>query len=126
VFNRGTWKGLNTWIPKGGQTLPISTLGDNLLWKKAQKKLKKKKISETINKAIPHRKPNSVIDVCNPWIAPSREMSRHHWTITNPNNNSPVKNKFIEFKWNQETMPVVKYNPPIDPNKGQGDSSTIW
>ena len=93
-----------------------------------EKKLKKilKKISETINKAIPHRNPNSVMEVCNPWIAPSREISRHHWIITRPKSNKPIKNKFIEFKWNQETIPVVRYNPPIDPNKGHGDSSTMW
>jgi len=30
VFNSGTWNGLNTLIPKGGQVEPISTLGDNL------------------------------------------------------------------------------------------------
>jgi len=29
-------------MPNGGQTDPISTLGDNLLWKNAQKKLRKK------------------------------------------------------------------------------------
>ena len=34
-------------------------------------------------------------------------------------------NKNREFKWNQETIPVVKYNPPIAPNKGHGDSSTM-
>jgi|TARA_B110001452_G_scaffold261310_1_gene259970 hypothetical protein len=66
VLRSGTWKGLNTLIPKGGHNLPISTLGDNLLWKKAQKNLKKKKISDTINNAIPQRKPSSVIDVCRP------------------------------------------------------------
>ena len=43
VFNKGTWNGLNTLIPKGGQIDPISTLGDKLLWKNAQKKLTKKK-----------------------------------------------------------------------------------
>jgi len=113
-------------MPNGGQTDPISTLGDNLLWKNAQKKLRKKKISETINNAIPQRSPNSTIEVCKPWIAPSRLISRHHWTITIISNNIPIKNNIIEFKWNQETIPVVKYKPPIAPNKGQGDSSTIW
>ena len=44
VFNKGTWNGLNTLIPKGGQIDPISTLGDKLLWKNAQKKLTKKKL----------------------------------------------------------------------------------
>jgi len=32
----------------------------------------------------------------------------------------------MEFKWNQDTIPVVKKRPPTAPNKGQGDSSTIW
>lgn len=41
----------------GGHILPISTLGDNLLWKKAQKKEIKKKISDKINKIIPNFKP---------------------------------------------------------------------
>ena len=43
VFNNGTWKGLKTLIPKGGHTEPTSTLGDNLLWKNAQKKSYKEK-----------------------------------------------------------------------------------
>ena len=41
VFNRGIWNGLNGTIPVGGQQLPISTVGANLLWKNAQKKEKK-------------------------------------------------------------------------------------
>jgi len=65
----------------------------NFYEKKAQKNLKKKKISETINNAIPQRKPNSVIEVWRPWIAPSREISRHHCVITNPNNIRPIENK---------------------------------
>ena len=126
VFNKGTWNGLNTLIPKGGQIEPTSILGERLLWKKAQKNLTKKKISDTINKAIPHRNPNSTIEVWSPWIAPSRLISRHHWIITNIKTNIPKKNKIIELKWNQDTIPVVKYNPPIAPNNGHGDSSTIW
>jgi len=47
--------------PIGGQTPPNSMFGANLLWKKAQKNLKKKKISETINNNIPQRSPNSTI-----------------------------------------------------------------
>ena len=27
--------------------------------------------------------------------------------------------------WNQEAIPVVKYRPPKDLNRGQGDSSTM-
>ena len=62
----------------GGQILPISTLADNLLWKKAQKKDRKKNTSETINNNIPHRNPNSTILVCSPWWAASKDTSRHH------------------------------------------------
>ena len=94
--------------------------------KKCSKKSYKKKISDTINKAIPQRSPNSTIEVWSPWIAPSRLISRHHWIITNINITIPNKNKIIEFKWNQDTIPVVKYKPPTAPNKGHGDSSTIW
>ena len=126
VFNSGTWKGLKTLIPKGGHTEPTSTLGDNLLWKNAQKNLTKKKISETINKAIPQRNPNSTIDVCNPWIAPSRLISRHHWIITIKSRIIPKKKRDISFLWNHATIPVVKYRPPTAPNRGHGDSSTIW
>jgi hypothetical protein len=63
VFNSGTLKGLKAKIPFGGQIFPNSTLAASLLWKKAQKNLKKKKISEIINKIIPHRSPNSTMDV---------------------------------------------------------------
>ena len=126
MFNNGTWNGLKTLMPKGGQTDPTSIFGDNLLWKNAQKNLTKKKISDTINKAIPHRNPNSTIEVWRPWIAPSRLISRHHWIITNINIIIPNVNKIIEFKWNQETIPVVRYKPPTAPNNGHGDSSTIW
>jgi len=37
----------------------------------------------------------------------------------------PTKNNSIDSKWNQETIPVVRYRPPKDPNIGQGDSSTM-
>lgn len=67
VFKRGIWKGLNGEIPLGGQSMPISTVGDNLEWKKAQKKEKKNKTSEIINKIIPHRKPVTTVEVCKPW-----------------------------------------------------------
>jgi hypothetical protein len=40
-------------INSGGQINPKYMLGDKLIWKKAQKKLKKNIISESINKIIP-------------------------------------------------------------------------
>jgi len=57
VFNKGTWNGLIASKPNGGQHIPISKFGASLMWKKAQKKEKKNKISEIINKAIPQRNP---------------------------------------------------------------------
>jgi len=53
VFNNGTSKGLKAWIPTGGQIAPISMAGPSELWKNAQKKLKKKQTSDSINKNIP-------------------------------------------------------------------------
>jgi hypothetical protein len=45
---------------------PNSIVGDKLLWKKAQKKEIKKKISETINRIIPHRSPSVTTCVWRP------------------------------------------------------------
>lgn len=126
VFNKGTWNGLKVKIPKGGHRAPTSVLGAKLEWKKAQKNLRKKKISEIINKAIPPRRPSSTIDVWRPWVEPSREISRHHWIITNKIILRPTIISLISPRWNQPTIPLVKKRPPIDPSKGQGDSSTIW
>ena len=42
VFKRGIENGFKGKMPKGGQILPIWIAGDNLKWKKAQKKDKKK------------------------------------------------------------------------------------
>jgi len=126
VFNKGTWKGLKAKIPKGGQRAPTSTVGVSLLWKKAQKKETKKKISETINRAIPHRSPSSVIEVWSPWRHPSRAISRHHWTITKAKIINPKKKRIIELAWNQNSIPEVIKNPPKALTRGQGDSSTIW
>ena len=78
VFNKGTWNGLNGKIPEGGHFRPISKVGANLLWKKAQKKEKKNKTSEVINKIMPHRRPFITIEVWSPCIVPSRLISRHH------------------------------------------------
>lgn len=57
VFSNGTLNGFSGVIPAGGQQHPSSGVGDNLLWKNAQKKAKKNSTSEVINKIIPHRNP---------------------------------------------------------------------
>jgi len=60
VFNKGTENGFRASIPTGGHITPISTEGDKLLWKNAQKNEKKSKISDTINSTKPIFNPDSV------------------------------------------------------------------
>ena len=67
VFNKGTEKGSKGWIPKGGHEHPISIAGERALWKKAQKKEKNNKISETINRINPIFSPYRVLFVWWPW-----------------------------------------------------------
>jgi hypothetical protein len=57
VFSKGTLNGFRGVIPIGGQQQPSSGVGDSLLWKKAQKKAKKNRTSDVINKIIPQRSP---------------------------------------------------------------------
>ena len=92
VFTKGTSKGLNVFIPFGGQILPISIVGDKLAAKKAQKKATKNIISETINKIIPYLKPNWTILVWTPSKVPSRVTSLHQKNIQDKTENKP-KNK---------------------------------
>jgi len=60
VLSKGIEKGLRGSIPTGGHITPISIEGDKLLWKNAQKKLKKNKTSETINNRNPNFNPVNV------------------------------------------------------------------
>jgi hypothetical protein len=57
VLSNGIWNGAIAIMPSGGQRLPISMLGARLLWKNAQKKLKKNSTSEVIKRIIPQRRP---------------------------------------------------------------------
>ena len=120
VFNKGIWKGLKGIISVGGHIAPISILGAKLLWKKAQKKETKKKISDTINKIIPQRSPLVTKIVCLPWYVPSRQISRHHWYMVKITIKYPKINKFILKLWNHFTIPLTKTITPIAPVKGQG------
>ena len=78
VFNRGTEKGFNGSIPKGGQQTPISTAGDKLLWKNAQKNDTKNSTSDTINNKNPIFKPLTVALVWKPWYVDSLTTSLNH------------------------------------------------
>ena len=65
----------------GGQFIPSSGVGDNLLWKNPQKNEMKKNTSDVMNRIIPQRNPIVTIIVWCPCIVLSRVMSRHHWYI---------------------------------------------
>ena len=49
-----------------GTTASSSVVGDSLLWKNTKKNDTKNKISEMMNKNIPHRSPFVTIFVCSP------------------------------------------------------------
>ena len=95
MFNSGTKNGLRGVIPVGGQATPISIVGARLLWKKAQKKAKKKHTSEVINRIIPYRSPLITISVWCPWNVASRITSRHHFIEVRVVTIKPIRNIFI-------------------------------
>jgi hypothetical protein len=57
VFRSGILNGFKVVIPTGGHVHPNSGVGASLLWKKAQKKAKKKHTSDKMNNSIPYRSP---------------------------------------------------------------------
>jgi hypothetical protein len=126
VFSKGTEKGFNGWIPLGGQEQPNSGVGANLLWKNAQKKAKKKQISEAIKRAMPQRIPLATGDVCWPRKVASRITSRHHWIIVRLIIEIPKIRAVMPCPWNHEARPPVNVNAPKDPVSGQGLNSTRW
>jgi len=99
VFNNGTPNGFKALIPFGGHITPISTEGDKLLWKKAQKNEKKNKISETINKIKPNFKPLTVARVWNPINVLSRTTSFNHKYNIIKRLITPKLNKKYFEKW---------------------------
>ena len=126
VFSKGIWKGLKGKIEVGGQWPPTSITTLKVLWKKAQKKEKKNKTSEVINKIIPHRNPFITFNVWHPWLNPSRLTSRHHWYLDIKITISPTSISNIVFKWNHFTNPVVIIMAPKDAVNGHGLFSTKW
>jgi len=97
VFNKGTPQGLKGFIPVGGQTDPISTAGDKLAWKNAQKKAKKNTTSERMNKIIPNLKPIWTVFVWWPLNVASLITSLHQRyivKIVTIKPNKKIKNPF--------------------------------
>ena len=78
VFHKGKPQALIAVIPTGGQIQPIPTLGDNVLWKKPQKKLKKNITSDAINKHIPNLIPSWTFEVWWPSKVDSTIISENH------------------------------------------------
>jgi len=97
VFRSGIAKGFKGSIPIGGQQQPISGVGARLLWKKAQKKAKKNKTSDKINRIIPYRSPFTTRAVWWPIYVLSRTTSRHHIYIVIRIRMSPVIKFAKEF-----------------------------
>lgn len=101
VFSKGTENGFNGHTPVGGQLHPISKVGANLLWKKAQKNALKNITSEVINRIIPHSNPRCTFEVCIPKYVASRNTSRHQNTIVSIiTRRDKGKIKYM-FTWNQ-------------------------
>lgn len=111
-------------MPTGGHTEPISILGLNLLWKKAQKKEKKNITSETINRTTPNRSPFLNGLVWKPWNVASRTTSRHQFTIVNKTKNKPSKKPDLVENLNQKARPATKQKAPNLPVIGQGEGFT--
>lgn len=92
VLVKGSSQISKAWRLLGGQTQPIAIDGAKLTWKKAQKKAKKNKISETINKAIPYRKPWRTTKV---WCPASDSIK------TEINQIKSTNKKDIQPHWNK-------------------------
>jgi len=92
VFNKGNAQGLIVWIPNGGHTAPIQIDGETLEWKKAQKKLKKNMISETINKTKPIRNPFCTAKVWRPSNVASIIISQNQLMIEKKKKKKPIGN----------------------------------
>jgi len=122
----GICNGLNVNNPIGGQYIPNSIFEDKLLWKNLQKKEIKKKISEIINKIIPHLSPLITFSVWSPWKVLSRVISRHHWNIVNKIIENPIIKRLILYWCNHLIIPETNIKVLRAPIKGQGLKFTKW
>ena len=128
VLSNGNSKGLIASIPIGGQCAPISTVGDNVLWKKAQNIPKKNNASDTINKAIPIFKPFCTAKVWLPKYVPSDITSLNQKDIEN------IKHKKPKIRTSLALIKpcIVKTPKQVNDNKdklvfiGHGDGDTKW
>jgi hypothetical protein len=120
VFKSGTANGSSGVIPGGGQLQPISGVGANLLWKKAQKILMKNITSEAMKKTIPHRRPLATTEVWHPWKVASRITSRHHCATVSPSARRPKNIGMVLDVWNHVTSPMVRQRELAPHRAGHG------
>jgi len=126
VFRSGILIGLKEMIETGGQDWPISTVGEILLWKKAQKKEAKNNTSEAIKRTIPVFSPLITTIEWLPWVVPSRWISRHHEKATISIIIKEINAIFIETLFIITKPDNTMQRAPLDANKGQGLTSTRW
>lgn len=126
VFNKGILNWLNGVTLLGGHLKPSVVSGESLEWKKAQKKERKKKISEVINKIIPHFMFLETLKEWHPWNVLSRIISRHHWIVVKIIRVSPIIDRRKEWKWNHSIKPIVKNNDAKALKIGHGLILTKW
>jgi hypothetical protein len=126
VLSSGIWKGAIAIMPSGGHKLPISMLGARLLWKNAQKNLKKNSTSEVMKRIIPHRRPLTTQFVWNPCIDLSRDTSRHHCAIIIHVVRVLRAIRFMFFLVTQYAVPISIEKILILIISGHGLMNTIW
>ena len=98
IFNKGIFNGFKTFIPKGGQTEPKTTLGDKLAWKKAQKNEKKNITSEIIKSITPNLRPCWTFLVWYPLNVLSLITSLHQTNIIRSISIKPANDKILPYK----------------------------
>jgi len=127
-FNRGIPIGLKAEILQGGHIEPNSIFGVILLWKNAQKNLKKNIISDKINIIILNFKSFIVVNEWCPCNEDSRFTSRHHrnvFVIIN-NINEIVIIILILFLLIEDNIDTATDNNVNDEMIGQGLGDTKW
>lgn len=126
VFNNGILIGLKGIILWGGHNCPNSVAGDTLLWKKAQKKEEKKKISETINRIIPAWIPTVTCKLWLPCANLSEKISCHQQNAISKIEKKEANSKWLAFKFTQINIESIRKKALKEASRGQGLFSTKW
>lgn len=126
VFRSGILIGLNELTEQGGHIWPNSTVGETLLWKKAQKKDTKKNTSDAMNKIIPVFNPLITNSEWFPWSEASRWISRHHEKAIKSIRIRDTDTIFIVILFIIIKPDATKQKAPFEARRGQGLVSTRW